>query len=175
MTKDQEYNQKGLHVIAVLGVVLILLAISFIFVVRKFAVMKLVEEAPIKKQIVFEDGIFADVSVGGVIVSAEIAKSNDKKAEGLSNRKNLEKGKGMLFVFSSAGLYPFWNKDTFIPLDVLWIENNEVVYIGELPAFSGGETAVAASDRKANFVLEVNAGFVKEYNIKIGDPFTINK
>lgn len=175
MTKDQEYNQKGSHIIVVLGIILILLAASFAFVVRKFAVTKLIEEAPIKKQIAFEDGIFTNVSVGGVIVSAEIAKSNDKKAEGLSNRKNLEEGKGMLFVFSSSGLYPFWNKDTFIPLDILWIENDKVVYIGELPAFSGGETAVAASDKKANFVLEVNAGFVKKHNIKIGDPFIIDK
>lgn len=175
MTKDQEYDQKGSHVIAVLGVVLILLVVSFIFVVRKFTVTKLIEETPIKKQVTLEDGMFTGVSVGGVVISAEIAKSNDKKAEGLSNMKNLEEGKGMLFIFGSSGLYPFWNKDTFIPLDILWIENEKVVYIGELPAFSGGETAVAASDKKANFVLEVNAGFVKKHNIKIGDSFIINK
>lgn len=176
MIEDLKYNQRGsVHPIIFLLAILILLIGSFIFFTQKSAVKKIQEEAPIQKKISLEDGVFIDILIGSAKISAEVVKSEGAKSKGLSNRTNLEEGKGMLFIFDNLGIYPFWNKETLIPLDLLWIENDTIVYIGELPAFSGGETSVVASDKKANFVLEVNSGMIKKHNIKIGDKIIINR
>lgn len=176
MIEDLKYNQRGFtRLIVLMLAVLILFVVSFVFVMKKPAVEKIQEEVSVKKKISWEDGAFVDILIGEANISAEVAKSENAKEKGLSNRMSLEEGKGMIFIFDNLGIYPFWNKETLIPLDLLWIENDTIVYIGELPAFSGGETSVVTPNQKANFVLEANSGFIKKHNIKIGDKVIINR
>jgi len=112
------------------------------------------------------------VSIGGTELLAEVAVSDAKKGQGLSGRDGLRPGWGMIFVFDQNGIYSFWNKDMRFPLDIIWMSDNTVKDISEnLPVFSGTpETFTPAAP--VNVVLEVDAGFVKEHNIKIGDNIT---
>jgi len=86
-------------------------------------------------------------------------------------RKNLDKNKGMLFVFNKEGNYPFWMKNTLIPLDMIWInENSNVVFISEnnLPC----EKTICSSinpNQNAKYVLEINAGMAEKIGIKTED------
>ncbi len=161
-------------------VVMLIALLVLVFVLQAFAkkvfFQTLKEEVPTKQAVVpyLSDGMFVDVLVGGVKVNAEIAKSAAKRTKGLSKRYNLDEGKGMLFVFEKAGKYPFWNKDTYIPLDILWIENNKVVHILEgLPVYNEKTAITEFPKAEANFVLEVSEGFVKKNNIKLGDSFKL--
>jgi poly-gamma-glutamate synthesis protein (capsule biosynthesis protein) len=103
-----------------------------------------------------------------------VSKSEDL-ALGLMFRKNLDQDRGMLFVFSEVRNHSFWMKNTLIPLDIIWLnENMEVVYIGEniqpcAEIVCKGINPV----EKSKYVLELNAGAAQKINLKIGDKLEI--
>ena len=121
----------------------------------------------------------AKIEIGEKTITAEVA-DNDKTRElGLSFRTKLDGSSGMLFVFDSYVTPFFWMKDMQIPLDMIWIRDDMVIDFDEnvpipnpgtelnlLPKYSPREIV--------NYVLEVNAGFVKENGVKVGDGVIIN-
>lgn len=67
---------------------------------------------------------------GGTIIHAEIADTPRKRGEGLMFREYLPKDRGMLFTFGQAQPWTFWMKNTKIPLDIIWMnENKQVIHI----------------------------------------------
>jgi len=105
----------------------------------------------------------------------EIADTPGKRSWGLMYRENLAKDKGMLFIFETEGNYPFWMKNTLIPLDIIWINTeSEIVFIAE-NAQPCKEDLCPNIDPKANtkYVLEINGGFSKEYGFKVGDEINL--
>ena len=115
----------------------------------------------------------ARISLGNKIIMAEIADNDMKRTRGLSNRKSLDNNRGMLFNFPKSDVYRFWMKNTLIPLDIIWIENNQIVDMISLQPQSGFSIPDYTPKSPATFVLEVNAGFIKENDIKIGDKIKI--
>ena len=109
--------------------------------------------------------------------SVELAKTPAERERGLMQRKELDKNKGMLFIFNTDGIYSFWMKDTLIPLDMIWINSdNKIIYIAQgvqpcLPARAGETSAcpLITPLAKAKYVLEVNAGISNAEGFKIGD------
>lgn len=110
--------------------------------------------------------------------SVELAKTEAQREKGLMYRNALDKNKGMLFIFDKEGIYPFWMKNTLIPLDIIWINgNSKVVFISQnvqpcLPAGQAGKSLICSSiipSAKAKCVLEINAGISKESGLKPGD------
>jgi len=119
------------------------------------------ESEDIKENVCFKENCF----------NVEIADSQTKRLLGLMYRKNLDKNSGMLFIFEKENIYPFWMKNTFIPLDMIWIdEKQRVAFIKE--SAQPCKTNICPSttpDKKAKYVLEINAGLTKELGINIGD------
>lgn len=103
--------------------------------------------------------------------NVELARTQAERETGLMNRKKLGKNSGMLFIFDTEGIYPFWMKNTLIPLDMVWIDaNKKVVFIKENAEPCQGSVCPSISpDAKAKYVLEINAGIVKNTGLKIGD------
>ena len=107
-------------------------------------------------------------------VNVEIADEKEEITTGLMFRESLAKDSGMLFVFPEEGVHKFWMKNTLIPLDMIWINDNEIIYIKDnaLPC----KTEVCESygpDKEAKYVLEVNSGFVEENEVDVGDTVKI--
>jgi len=99
--------------------------------------------------------------------SVEIADTNAKRERGLMFRASLEKNKGMLFVFEKEGDYPFWMKNTLIPLDIIWMDQSgQIVYASKNLQPCGG-TDCPATDPEVNakYVLEINAGLMDELGL----------
>ena len=104
-----------------------------------------------------------------VCVSAETASTPQDKQRGLMFRKTLGELSGMLFVNQREGLYPFWMKNTLIPLDIIWISKDKKVAFIAKNAQPCLETCEAIKpDCPAQYMLEVNAGFIEKYKIKVG-------
>ncbi|PAC33711.1 hypothetical protein BWI92_00370 [Flectobacillus sp. BAB-3569] len=104
-------------------------------------------------------------------ISIEIADNDAETTQGLMYRKSMPDTCGMLFVFPDSQERSFWMKNTFIPLDLLFINSNkEVITIQpNRPPFS--EEAIP-SYKPAQYVLEVNAGFCQRNGIKQGDKIS---
>jgi len=106
-----------------------------------------------------------------ILMEVEIADELQEQIKGLMFRQNLDWNNGMLFVYESENRRSFWMKNTFIPLDMIFINNEfRIVDIKEntKPCLEM-PCPTYPSKEPAKYVLEVNAGFAQKNNIKIGD------
>ena len=102
----------------------------------------------------------------------ELAVTPDEQSKGLMFRKALGPDSGMLFVNSGDDMRFFWMKNTYIPLDMLFIDSrNEVkhIHFGAKPL---DETAIS-SQYPVQYVLEINAGGAKKCNIRPGTKMSV--
>lgn len=108
--------------------------------------------------------------------NVELARTREEQAQGLMFRQSLGRDRGMLFIFTEEGMYNFWMKNTLIPLDIIWInENKEVVFISEnTQPCEKDPCPLFNPDKKAKYVLEINEGVSKEIGLKVGDRLDFN-
>src|SRR3982074_1207269 len=111
-----------------------------------------------------EDGTKSGVQV----FSVEMATTEQEKETGLMYRKELPDGKGMLFDFSPEQQISMWMKNTYIPLDMIFIRaDGRILRIAENT--EPQSTRIIPSGGLAKGVLEVIAGTAKKYGIQPGD------
>jgi len=89
------------------------------------------------------------------------------------NRSHLDANSGMLFVFPKSDIQTFWMKDTLIPLDIVWLNNNRIVEMTTLQIPNGDTIPEYTPKNKANYVLELNAGEIIKNDFKVGDVVKI--
>ena len=107
------------------------------------------------------------VKIGNKEYKVKEAKTDQEKIKGLQEVEKLPKDEGMLFYFNPDEKISMWMKDTKIPLDIIFInEEQEVtkVYHGK----PNDETLVSSPETA--YVLEVNQGS----GIKVGDELDID-
>lgn len=101
----------------------------------------------------------------------ELAVTPRQRACGLMFREHLDLDSGMLFIYKREGIYPFWMKNTFIPLDIIWInKEKEVVFISRnTPPERSGVCPIINPHKKAKYVLELNGGVSDKIGLSVGD------
>jgi uncharacterized membrane protein (UPF0127 family) len=105
---------------------------------------------------------------GVQVFTVEMATTEDEKTTGLMFRKELADGRGMLFDFSPEQEVTMWMKNTFIPLDMIFIRaDGRILRIAENT--EPQSTKIIPSMGLAKGVLEVIAGTAKKYGIAPGD------
>lgn len=117
------------------------------------------------------------VTLKGQSFVVELADDNNSRAMGLMFRKEMADDAGMLFIFPDVYLRAFWMKNTLIPLDILYFDENRIlVSISEkTPPCKNTTTRCPnyPSAKPAKYVLEINAGLSEKYGFKPGDELTI--
>ena len=97
----------------------------------------------------------------------EIADTEHERSKGLMFRRELAEGWGMLFVYDSAAPRSFWMENTFIPLDMVFIDAD-----GRIDSIVEKAEPLTRTPRRsdgaARYVLELNAGAVAEHGIEPG-------
>lgn len=106
-------------------------------------------------------------------VDVEVVDTPSQRARGLMYRESLAENEGMLFVFEKSDKYSFWMKNTYIPLDIIWIDEEKVVHIEHALPCTKDPCISYKTDRAAKYVLEVNAGFVEKNGVVVGDEVGI--
>ena len=108
----------------------------------------------------------AEIRIGDCSLKVEIADTPDLWEKGLSGRKRLADGQGMLFIFDFQRRYSFWMKDTSIPLSIAFISaEGQILQIEQMAPF---DSQPVASHSPVKYALEVNRGFFQENGIQIG-------
>lgn len=106
-------------------------------------------------------------------LNVEIADTAEKQTRGLMYRDKLAANDGMLFVFNDEEMREFWMKNTFIPLNIAYINRqgtlNEIYYMRPI------DTSVTYPSRQpAMYALEVNKDWFIKNNISEGSKVIFN-
>lgn len=104
----------------------------------------------------------------------EIADNDYETQTGLMYRNSMESNQGMLFIFEDSRPRYFYMKNTHIPLDLIYINENRKIVSTQLNAKPYDETSLP-SNSNAKYVLEVNAGLFDQWNLKVGDSIAFSK
>ena len=109
-----------------------------------------------------------DTASGKHGFTVELARTDAEREHGLMDRRSMAEGAGMLFDFGRDQMLVFWMKDTYIPLDMVFIDHGGRVVSIKRDAKPLDETLIS-SDAPAAGVLEVNAGVADKIGLKVGD------
>lgn len=99
--------------------------------------------------------------------STAIADNNKKRRTGLMNLNILPDNQAMLFIFEKSNIITMWMKNTRIPLDMLFIDENDTI-VNIKTNSTPYSLDIISSEKMVNKVLEINAGLTNKLGIKIG-------
>lgn len=101
-------------------------------------------------------------------VDIEIAEDEFRREVGLMGRPSMESNQGMLFTFPDERPVAFWMKNTILPLDMVFINSkNRIITIHKNTTPFSEQTY--PSDGPVQYVLELNAGFTDQHDVRVGD------
>jgi uncharacterized protein len=117
----------------------------------------------------------AEIAVGGVPLTVELAHLPADTSLGLGYREGLAPGTGMLFLFEGPEPRTFWMRGMQFCIDIVWIENGVIQGAAESVCPEPAGTADAdlpsyVSPVPVTYVLEVPAGWLDAYGLGAGKP-----
>ena len=104
----------------------------------------------------------------------EIADTDFDIQTGLMNRNSMQNNQGMLFAFNTTEKRFFYMKNTRIPLDLIFIDDNKKIVSFQKNAKPFDESSLP-SHIPAKYVLEINAGLSDTWNLSVGDSISYSK
>lgn len=101
-------------------------------------------------------------------ISVEITESNEEKARGLMFRTSLSDEQGMLFFYDTPQDITMWMRNTYIPLDMVFIRADGVIHRIETRTEPLSERIISS---QGNVVacLELAGGAAERLGLKAGD------
>jgi len=115
----------------------------------------------------------ATLRSGTVEIVVELAVEPAVQEIGLMHRKELEDGRGMLFVYEEDRRLSFWMKNTLIPLSIAYLGSDGV--IKEIHAMEPLSLAPIESERYVRYALEAPSGWFGRVGLKPGDRFDLSQ
>jgi uncharacterized membrane protein (UPF0127 family) len=101
-------------------------------------------------------------------IDIEVKKDNYERAEGMMWRKSMEDTQGMLFIMDREEPQTFWMRNTYIPLDIIFVDANKTIL--NIRENAPPQTLdPQASIGNALYVVEVNGGYCAKYGVEAGD------
>ena len=107
------------------------------------------------------------------VIDIAVADNDMTRSLGLMDVRQLKPDGGMLFVFESETRQSFWMANTPLPLDLIFVGlDKNIVHIHQnaAPFSQNGIDSV----NPAMYVVEVNAGYVLNYDLKVGQKISFN-
>jgi len=116
----------------------------------------------------------ANLAVGNTIFKVDIAENFPQQQRGLGGRESLPEEQGMYFIFDSVRTQSFWMLGMKFPLDIIWINGDRIIgYEENVPLDTTAMPKIYNSPAPADKVLEINAGLIAKYGLKVGDTVAI--
>lgn len=113
---------------------------------------------------------FVSAETGEAIrkIDIEKAESDQERQQGLMYRRNMTDSQGMLFIMGKEGPQSFWMHNTYIPLDIIFVDASKTILNIHQNARPRSDTPLP-SVGDALYVVEVIGGFTQAYGVKPGD------
>ena len=106
-------------------------------------------------------------------INVTLAITDLDRQKGLMNRKHLPHLDGLLMIFPHPQWVSIWMKNTFLSLDIVWVDQMlKIVDVQEKATPLSKK--VMTGQKKAKYIVEMNAGLVNRWNISIGNVVTIH-
>lgn len=100
------------------------------------------------------------------VLKVEIAETPRRIHQGLMFRKSMSYDSGMLFIFKYPQKLKFWGRNTYIPLDIAFVDKDlKISQISDIKALDDKEIA---SQQQCCMAIEANLGYFAENNIGVG-------
>ncbi|MDR2900072.1 MAG: DUF192 domain-containing protein [Treponema sp.] len=144
----------------------VIASIIFIFLIPLFAGC----ESRVKKLQTQELSILK-IDGSRVEIIAEIASTDEERAQGLMYRAELPAGEAMLFVFDRDQIMSFWMKNTNVPLSIAYISSGGIIL--EIHDMKPHVEAPVTSSRSARYALEVPQGWFTTVGVQTGDTLSV--
>ena len=110
-------------------------------------------------------------------INLEIAKTQTEKTFGLMFRKELCRNCGMIFIFDDEKEKTFWMKNTYIPLDIIFLSKdfkiNKIFKNVERYNEKMSDDEIPKVSAKGKYVIEINAFLSDELKLKEGEKLKI--
>lgn len=106
-------------------------------------------------------------AAGELRVKVEVVRTEPERQKGLMFRQKLDAGRGMLFVFDRPDVLKFWMKNTYIPLDMIFIDEPKRVVAVEENA-EPLTLQPRGPDTLSQYVLEVPGGWSRAHGVGPG-------
>ena len=111
------------------------------------------------------------VVFGADTVVAEVASTQEERSQGLMYREEVPDGTGMLFVFSDNQIRSFWMANTYVALDIAYLDPSYRVV--DIVAMEPLVTESYPSAAPAMYGLEVRQGWFAEHDVAVGSQARI--
>lgn len=101
-------------------------------------------------------------------VDVELARTDAERTKGLMFRRSLPEDGGMLFLFDETTDHGFWMRNTLIPLDMIFIDED-----GRIAGIVESAEPLTLTNRSigkpSRYVLEVKGGWSRAHGVAAGD------
>lgn len=112
-----------------------------------------------------------ELRIGDELFTCEIAADESSRRKGLMFRNHLPENRGMIFVFNREQVLRFWMKNTYIPLDILYLDSaGKIVAIRQMKPL---DTNGVSSKSPARYAVELNAGAAERAKVREGDAIPL--
>ena len=111
--------------------------------------------------------------INGKEIDLEVANTEFLKQKGMMYKTSYPKNRGMLFLWDDIVPISMWMRNTFLPLDIIYMVDGEVVDYDKDVQPCEEQQCETYGNVNANQVMELLSGGVDNYNIKIGDKIEL--
>ena len=102
------------------------------------------------------------------LITIQIAGNEQERDQGLMWKYSMPEDDGMLFIFEKQQVLTFWMKNTYIPLDMIFVNKAKKIVSIQRDATPLSESTIF-SGAAAQYCIEVNGGFCAKYGISVKD------
>lgn len=111
--------------------------------------------------------------INGKEIQLDVADTAFLKQKGMMYKTSYPKNRGMLFLWDDIVPISMWMRNTFLPLDIIYMVDGEVVDYDKDVQPCEEQQCETYGNVNANQVMELLSGGVDNYNINIGDKFEL--
>ena len=119
--------------------------------------------------------LLASVKIGDELIRLEVARTPTQLETGLMFRTSMPVDRGMVFMVEPPRQVGFWMKDTFIPLDIVFVRDGIVESIAaQAPPCTADPCPVFSSKGAVDQVIEIQSGLSAKLGLKPGDQLLVS-